>query len=99
MPPSKGTEAKVTLIDNLDEWAKISGEKAAKDMLAVVELFTEWCGPTQAIVAARNKMAKTYTGRKIEFYMASCCLGPWEFGERGDADAPGSLHCIPACQA
>lgn len=35
-------------VETPEAWAKISGEEATGDMLFVVEVYAEWCGPTLA---------------------------------------------------
>ena len=66
MPP----QAKETIATTLDEegWAKISGEAAEKDFLQVVEVFSKWCGPSEAIITTLQRIQRDLPGRRVKFW-------------------------------
>lgn len=59
------------LIDNEDTWKQVSGEAAERDFLHVVEVFSTWCGPSEAILSTYKRVQLEYPGRKIRFFKVS----------------------------
>uniref|UniRef100_A0A6T7YMV1 Thioredoxin domain-containing protein n=1 Tax=Prymnesium polylepis TaxID=72548 RepID=A0A6T7YMV1_9EUKA len=55
-------------IETVEQWTTIAGEHAVKDMLFVVEVFAEWCGPSQAIWSTYVKLYNEYTDRKLKLH-------------------------------
>mmetsp|Transcript_23409 Transcript_23409/g.40011 ORF Transcript_23409/g.40011 Transcript_23409/m.40011 type:complete len:138 (-) Transcript_23409:274-687(-) len=66
MPP-KTDGPSMTVISTEEEWAKVSGESAEKDMLFMVEVFANWCGPSEAITSTMKKLSGDYNGKKLKF--------------------------------
>ena len=44
------------LSDPEEDWPKVSGDNADMDILILVEVFAEWCGPTAAVVTLMKKL-------------------------------------------
>ncbi len=57
-----------TLIETEEMWATISGEAAEKDFLHVVELFSAWCGPSDAITSTYKRLVMDFNKRKVKFF-------------------------------
>ena len=57
-----------TLIETEEGWAKISGDGCEHDKLHVVELFSPWCGSSEAINSTYKRLAIEYKGRKVSFF-------------------------------
>jgi len=75
-------ESLLTKVGDPDEFAKLYGETADKDILFVVEAYEKWCGPTDAILSTVKTMVQdTYEGRKIKFF--SACIEDLEVEEGG----------------
>lgn len=75
-PKTDGTS--MTVISTEEEWAKVSGESAEKDMLFMVEVFANWCGPSEAITSTMMKLSGDYNGKKLKFMQArlpACACG------------------------
>lgn len=53
-------------IETPEMWAQICGENATKDMLFVVEVYAEWCGPSTAIWSTYVKMNNEYSDRSAQ---------------------------------
>ena len=56
------------LIETEEQWAKISGDNCEHDFLHVVEIFSAWCGPSEAINSTLKRLLIEYKGRKIKFF-------------------------------
>ena len=54
-------------IETPEAWAKVSGEEATHDMLFVVEVYAEWCGPTLASNSTFKRIKDDFIseGKKI----------------------------------
>ena len=70
MPPKNDGGPTMTLVQLEEEWAKISGEGAEKDVLFFVEVYAAWCGPSDAITSTFRRLKMDYEGRKIKFMQA-----------------------------
>jgi len=69
-----------TLIETEEGWAKISGDGCEHDKLHVVELFSPWCGSSEAINSTYKRLAIEYKGRKVSFFkMESKLISTPEF--------------------
>ncbi|KAL1525092.1 hypothetical protein AB1Y20_019964 [Prymnesium parvum] len=53
-------------IESTEAWEQICGENAIRDMLFVVEVYAEWCGPSTAIWSSYVKMYHEYSDRKLK---------------------------------
>ena len=60
-------ERTATLIDGAEGWKRVCGDGAERDFLHVVEVFSKWCGPSEAIVSTLKRLALDYQGRKVKF--------------------------------
>mmetsp|Transcript_51551 Transcript_51551/g.102595 ORF Transcript_51551/g.102595 Transcript_51551/m.102595 type:complete len:138 (-) Transcript_51551:322-735(-) len=65
-----------TLIDNEETWKTISGEAAEKDFLHVVEIYSSWCGASEAINSTLKRLNMELVGRKIRFFKMEATLVP-----------------------
>ena len=64
-------------IETEEQWSKISGDACEQDFLHVVELFSGWCGSSEAINSTYKRLAMDYKGRKLKFYKVRCAsCGP-----------------------
>jgi len=66
MPP-KDTGPQMTQLTTEEEWAKVCGDSAEKDVLYFVEVFAAWCGPSDAITSTFRRLKMDLEGRKIKF--------------------------------
>jgi thiol-disulfide isomerase/thioredoxin len=68
--------APTTTLGSESEWLALAGEvqPANKNILALVELYASWCGPSTAIVGTLARLADTYAGRKLRFYQMDASL-------------------------
>ena len=84
-----------TLIDNEETWKTISGEAAEKDFLHIVEIYSSWCGASEAINSTLKRLNMELVGRKICFFKV----------RTGTAGLPWAMHrtraqkCTTACLA
>ena len=69
MPPKTDGPA-LTLISTDEQFAKVYGEAAEKDMLFFCEVFAQWCGPSEAILSTFRRLRMDLEGRKIKFMQA-----------------------------
>eukprot|EP00966_Prymnesium_polylepis_P001700 39117-Prymnesium_polylepis.2 len=69
MPP-KDTGPQMTQLTTEEEWAKVCGDSAEKDVLYFVEVFAAWCGPSDAITSTFRRLKMDLEGRKIKFVQA-----------------------------
>ena len=69
MPP-KDSGPLMPSVTTEEEWAKICGDNAEKDVLYFVEVFAAWCGPTDAVISTFRKLKMDYEGRKLKFAQA-----------------------------
>ena len=74
MPP-KDTGPLMPAITTEEEWAKVSGDNAEKDVLYFIEVYAAWCGPSDAVISTFRKLKMDYEGRKLKFGQASAPLG------------------------
>jgi thiol-disulfide isomerase/thioredoxin len=65
MPPVDKVSI-ASLID-VEGWKNVCGEVAEKDFLFVVEVFSKWCGPSEAIITTLKRISMDLTNRKIKF--------------------------------
>ena len=56
----------VKSIDSVEEWNTISGDAAAKDMLFIVEVYAEWCGPSIAVLSTYKKIKDNNEQKKFK---------------------------------
>ena len=68
MAPKGDDGPATTLIDSEEAWAQVSGEAAEKDFLHIVEVFSGWCGPSEAILSTYKRVSLEYPKRKIRFF-------------------------------
>mmetsp|Transcript_1637 Transcript_1637/g.4606 ORF Transcript_1637/g.4606 Transcript_1637/m.4606 type:complete len:138 (+) Transcript_1637:102-515(+) len=64
------------LIETEEQWRKISGDDCEHDMLHVVELFSTWGGPAEAINSTLKRFAVDYKGKKLKFFKMDSKLMP-----------------------
>ena len=66
MPP-KNDGPTMTQVTTEEEWQRISGDTAERDVLFMVEVYAAWCGPSEAITSTFKKLYTDFAGRKIKF--------------------------------
>merc|ERR1740138_432544 len=65
MPPVTKETVAVTL--DHEAWKTVCGEAAEKDFLFVVEPYSKWCGPSEAIITTLKRISLDMPNRKIKF--------------------------------
>ena len=64
----KDDGVKAVLLEGDEAWAKVSGEDAEKGYLFVVEVFSKWCGPSEAILSTVKRIGMDFAGRRLKFF-------------------------------
>ena len=59
-------DSEIRLIETPEEWLDIIGETPKKDMLFIVEVFAEWCGPSQAALSTYRKIKDQNEQKKFK---------------------------------
>eukprot|EP00793_Prasinoderma_coloniale_P001702 PRCOL_00003507-RA len=80
-----------TRIDTEDAWQREVGSELAPGCpgyLQVIEVFSEWCGPSKGVVNALKKICFDHSESKVKFY-AACA-------DTCDACAKFKGKCTPA---
>lgn len=76
-------------IETIEEWNMICGDDAQKDMLFIVEVYAEWCGPSIAVTSTYKKIKDQNEQKKFKIckVCASLCGGEGEYLEKYTIDA------------
>lgn len=64
----KAEDKIAVLLEGDDAWSKISGEEAEAGFLLVVEVFSKWCGPSEAIISTVKRISMDFAKRRLKFY-------------------------------
>lgn len=87
-PADKVTIA--TTID-LEGWKSVCGETADKDFLVVVEAYSKWCGPSEAIITTLKRIQLDMPNRKIRFVQIEASEEIPEIAKYGKTSRPHFL--------
>ena len=74
MPPKVIEGPTMTVLTTDEEWATVHGDDcsdAVKGWLCVVEIFADWCGPSDAVLSTVKNNHVKMMGRKIKWYTAN----------------------------
>ena len=74
MPPKVVEGPTMTVLTTDEEWAMVHGEgcgEAVKGFLCVVEVFADWCGPSEAVLSTFLNCHRKMSGKKIKWYQVN----------------------------
>lgn len=87
----KAEDKLAVLLEGDEGWAKIKGEEAEMGFLLVLEVFSKWCGPSEAIISTVKRISMDFTGRRLKFYQLEARADVEELAKYAASSRPAFL--------